>query len=441
MVDQLTNHFIGVLSDCDLTPMDECQTLSGIPEWENSKPMDVRTTAGEPFARMGRSVGLKKNAFLKVENAPNGKKLYTFNEQPHTTYLVNAINKKEEMARKGIRTLSLWKNCLKDETRPFEKCKIGKTRLFTAAPFDVVYLGRKYFGKFKENWQENRFKLFHGVGINPVSSEWSVLAKKLLEKGSDFSDADYSSYDGYIRADFARAAGKIVINTIMSVAGGERTLLETLWEEYVETFHVSGRTIQLVGHGNPSGNPMTTVLNCIVNLLHHWWCYRKITNKESLCSFIEDVGFTSFGDDVVYSTVEDVTGYTFNAVAQWMAVLGQQYTTAAKDGCTSFRKTIEDISFLKRKFVVRDHMYWAPLETDSIEQQFNWTYIGENDISTIRQQLEEACLEAAIHGKAYYRKFKSSLDSALRADAQLKTIGGCLTYSDALNVVTKRYQD
>lgn len=441
MKEQLVDHFTNVLKDEDLSPMTEEETLSGLDDVD-SKPMDVRTTAGEPFARLGKSQGKKKNSFLKMENDPDtGRKLFTIDDSTsHGKYLKEAIDLKEQLAKKRIRTLSLWKNCLKDETRPLEKAKIGKTRLFTAAPMDTVYLGRKYFGKFKEAWQKHRFELFHAVGISPVSPDWTVLMTNLKAKGQDFNDADFSAYDGNLRADFMRIAGEIVSRTIANVYSNVNScILETIWEEFVETFHVGYSTVQICKHGNPSGNPMTTVVNCIVNLLYHWYAYRRITEKTSLYHFNTEVGFTCFGDDVVFCTNEKISGYTFDAVAKIMAELGQDYTTAQKDSSSSVAKTFDEITFLKRRFRQEGSLYLAPLDTESIEQQFNYTYIGENDLISIGTQLTEAAIEASLHGSKYYNEFSQKLNKSIACDSALRMyMPSMMTYTDARASVIKR---
>nr|UNY41970.1 MAG: polyprotein 1 [Picornavirales sp.] len=442
MENQLVPHFISVLGKENLGLMTEQEVLSGVIERIGSNPLDVRTTAGEPFARLGKTQGKKKNSFLHLTvDGKTNRKLWTIDDSTtHGKYLKDVIKEKELCATKGIRTLSLWKNCLKDETRPIEKVKVGKTRLFTAAPFDTVFLGRKYFGNFKEAWQSHREELFHSVGINPMSTEWSDLVTYLKSRGQDFGDADYSSYDGNLRADFMNTAGNIVIKTICKVTKADFTPYQVIWNEFVETFHVSGRNIHLIKHGNPSGNPLTTVVNCIVNFMYHWWCYRKITGKTSLSSFNKDVGFTCFGDDVLYSTNEDITGYTFNEIAKWMKVLQQDYTTALKTTGDVPRKTLSEVQFLKRKFVKYSNLkYLAPLDTESIEQQFNYTNIGESDIEAMATQIEEACIEAALHPKEYYDRFRKILDGAIRQNYLLHKHVCCVsTYADVRAVALKR---
>jgi hypothetical protein len=337
----------------------------------------------------------------------------------------------------------LWKNCLKDETRPIAKAKIGKTRLFTAVPLDTAILSRVYFGKFKEVWQAKRAMLFHSVGINPTSLEWTELANYMKSRGSDFYDADFGAYDGRLRPEFMEAAGKIVCDTICEVTGSyeDRLAMTTLWDEYIRTYQISGRDVHLVKHGNPSGNPMTTVINCIVNLLYHWWCYIKITDKRDLNSFRRDVAFTCFGDDVIYSTNSKITNYSFDNVAKFMQILEQDYTVASKDlDSETTAKNLDEITFLKRRFIKNFNLYLAPIDQESIEQQFNYTNIAPKDFEKIRVQLDEAMLEAAAHGKKYYDTFVSIVSDAIKDRLFLRMHIGChfQSYSKAFECLIDR---
>jgi hypothetical protein len=190
--------------------------------------------------------------------------------------------------------------------------------------------------------------------------------------------------------------------------------MTTLWDEYIRTYQISGRDVHLVKHGNPSGNPMTTVINCIVNLLYHWWCYIKITGNTDLNSFNREVGFTCFGDDVVYSSNSGITGYSFDNVAKYMKILEQDYTVACKDlTSATTSKKLEEITFLKRSFKQNYNLFLAPIDPESIEQQFNYTNIAPKDFEKIRVQIDEALLEAAAHGRDYYHTFVSAISSAI----------------------------
>jgi len=413
MKEQLIDHFTMVLQEEDLSIMTEEEAFSGVINDPDSMPLDMTTSSGEPWQRVGKSSGKKKNAYVTKELTEDGYRYKIDSSTFHGKLLKDTIARKDSLAKKGIRMLSIWKNCLKDETRPIEKVKYGKTRLFTAAPLETVILARKYFGKFKTAWQRHRMELFHSVGINPVSLDWRELYEYLTSRGDVGMDADFGSFDGKLRADFMTTAGEIVIQTILNVEGGDVTAMRVIWNEFVETFHVSRDEVHLVRHGNPSGNPMTTVVNCIVNLLYHWYCFRKITGHQSLGSFDDEVAFTCFGDDVIFST-NKFSKYQFEAIRQIMInELGQDYTTAAKIRGEVAAKSVSELMFLKRKFVVRAPIVMSPLAVDAIEQQFNWTKISESDIGTVKDQIDEALLEAVQLGPIYYGEFVKKLKQGI----------------------------
>jgi hypothetical protein len=438
MVEQLKEIFLAKLGKCDLSTMTETEALSGVLDDVDSHPLDMRTSAGEPWTRIGKVSGRKKNSYVKIDLI-NGCKRYSFNSTKHALDLKDVIDRKEAYAAQGVRIASLWKNCLKDETRPLVKCEIGKTRLFVAAPFETAYLFRKYFGKFKTAWQSKRSELKHSVGINPVSAEWTELAMYLQSKGSDCSDADFGNFDTNLRADFMEAAGDIVISTICDKNPEQRLIMDVLWDEIIRTFHLSYNMVHLTKHGNPSGNPLTTVVNCIVNLLYHWYAYIKITGNRAWSKFDEHVGLSTFGDDVIYSTIEKSTQYSFNNVKTQMDFLGQTYTCGDKSE-TSTAKTIKEITFLKRHFrKLSELLYLAPLDTESIEQQFNYTNIGEDDFSSVVVQLDEALIEASAHGALYFNRFNAKLTDKIRSSDRLRNnFLGKRYYSDSYQQLLKR---
>jgi hypothetical protein len=254
-------------------------------------------------------------------------------------------------------------------------------------------------------------------------------------------DADFGNFDTNLRADFMEVAGQIVIDTICSIRQSEddRLVMDVLWSEIIETFHLSYDMVHLTHHGNPSGNPLTTVVNCIVNLLYHWYAYIRISGNTGWAHFAKDVYPCTFGDDIVFSTDVADTQYSFNNVQAIMAELGQVYTAGDKS-TTSRMKTIDEIQFLKRHFrKVSNTCYLAPLDTESIEQQFNWTNIAENDIPTVKVQIDEALLEAAIHGKFYFNAFALKLMNKIRSHTYLRnSFPGRFYYNDSHQQLMKR---
>ncbi|APG78478.1 hypothetical protein 1 [Wenling crustacean virus 6] len=443
MAAQLKDRYVEVLASHDTGIANLDDAINGVKGDPDSHPLDLRTSAGIPWSTM--DVGGKKRDFMKGETMEDGEIRYSIdNTTPAGKLLLTEVNRKKQLARNKTRTMSIWKNCIKDETRPTEKVRIGKSRLFTAAPLDFVILCRQYMGKFKVAWTKERENLFHSVGINPMSMEWANLYNKMKRKTPYGNDADFGRFDGNLRADFMEAAASVVIKSIVEMNDldvNDENVLITLWDEIIRTIHVSRTNVSMTTHGNPSGNPMTTVVNCIVNLLYHWYAYRKITGNTSLESFENDVVFTCFGDDVLWATNGHENGMTFHAVADVMTELGQEYTTAAKEAASSAsEKPIKELQFLKRSFSpISEIRILSPLEKESIEQQFNYTHMQPNDIEGISSQIQEASIEAAQHGPAYYAYFKKKISDVISKLNLQHRIQRVIGYSDAYLALMKRY--
>jgi len=85
-------------------------------------------------------------------------------------------------AQKGIRTLHISVDKLKDETRPILKCEQGSTRLFCCLTFHLYLCCRIYFGAFFIWFTKNRISNGSCIGINEKSDEWTLLYKIFVKE-------------------------------------------------------------------------------------------------------------------------------------------------------------------------------------------------------------------------------------------------------------------
>jgi len=443
MESDLSNYYIEQFEDKNIGISSNYEILNGNPNDVDSHPLDMRTSAGIPWSQTENGHCYKKEHFTKMLQDEQGNTYREFDfENPDTVKLFESMKETERLALLGYRTLSINKDCLKDECRPLSK--VDKPRIFKNVPFDKVILIKKYLGKFKTEWTKMQGKMFHAVGINVVSPQWAKLYHDLKEKSNLGCDADFGTFDGNLRPEFMDMACRIIRNTISSKNGNDTEIdkiIEILLDENVRSVSVSAFTVYMDEHGNPSGSPMTTVMNCIVNFLYHWYCFIKITGYYGLNKFLDNVTIRAFGDDIVY-TADLALGYNFANVARIMIdELEQDYTDATKslDGAT---KPIEELSFLKRKFkVISPSIVFAPIETDSIEMRFNWTNISPNDIMTHKDLIEEGLLEAVMHGTEYFTHFATCLQRGIRKCELSRDIKGFYPkYSDYYQDLMNRYQ-
>ncbi|APG76767.1 hypothetical protein 1 [Beihai picorna-like virus 115] len=422
MEEELTDYWRSVFAGENLDPISIEDAVSGNPAF-NLEPMNLKSSPGIPYNTQ-RGVH-SKAAFVK----PTGEVMLNGAQQLTLTDDVKRfVERRLENAAQGKRVMSIWKDCLKDETRDIKKVDEGKTRIFTAAPLDFTVALRVLMGRFKAVWLTKGHLLGHSVGIDCLSPQWAQLYRRLIEVSDHGFDCDYSSYDGNLRSDFMYAALRIFA-TVISENVGDPNLYQTimtLCSECVETIQQSGDCVWMSKHGNPSGNPLTTELNCTVNFMYHWFCFRQILGKDnmSLKDFFENVGFACFGDDAVY-TFRHVDEVTFEKMQYWMKELGQDYTNAQKSDDMSALTHIEELSFLKRKFKpcpISKSVVFSPIDPQSIEGQFNWCSYEHDAAEILQDTYENSLIEYAQHGKEAFNKFVNQIHPAF--DDHLKSLIG-----------------
>jgi hypothetical protein len=440
MKDQLLYYFKEQFRDKDIGMSTNKEILNGNMLDIDSHPLDMRTSAGIPWAGTESHHAFKKNHFIKMIEEGNDLIREFDLTKLETIKLFDILGTTERLAIQGYRTVSINKDCIKDECRPLNK--VHKPRIFKNVPFDKVILMKRYLGRFKTEWTKLRGLMFHAVGIDCVSVEWADLYHSLKSYSEIGCDADFGSFDGNLRPEFMDLACDLIRKTIFEYTQNEDQdkIIQVLLDENVRSLSVSASTVYMDNHGNPSGSPMTTVLNCIVNFLYHWYAFIRITKYEGLSKFLDKITLRCFGDDVIF-TADRELNYVFDSVAKIMIdELEQDYTDASKSkfGAT---KPIEELTFLKRTFkYVSPSIVLAPIEKASIEQRFNYTQIKPTDNMTHKELLEEGFLEAVAHGPTYFGQFASSIQRGIREN-HLNHLYGIVNpkYTDYHHDLIKRY--
>lgn len=408
MVSQVTDYFTCVMSGREVGICNVYEALKGNKDVSpNHEPMNLRSANGVPFNFLGK---------------PSGHHLFSFEDDKvnllckEAHFCLDMAEEKVELANKGVRTFSIWKNCLKDELRPIEKVVDPKTRLFVAAPRDTTIAFRILFGRFKAVWTDLRDLLCHSVGVNVHSVEWGMLYERLNNFPHHF-DVDFSAFDKRQLREFIIAVGYIVIETIDRIShDGFKQARWTLWMEIIDTFCISYDTVFMKKNANPSGNPMTTVLNCILHLLYLFYCYCKVMGTCDFPDFLKNVGMGIFGDDGCYGVSDAVfKRFNFFSIQKIMADIGQVITPGCKSDLTgdTFDVATTELVFLKRRFKPYKNgvIVMAPLNKESIEGMFAYSSIPFYDALTWKNTVMECMIEAAQHGPQYYLYFRNTLRS------------------------------
>jgi len=293
-----------------------------------------------------------------------------------------------------------YKGTQKDEPISPEKNQTRGPRLFCAANLFVIIAGRILFGSYIRIAQRNPFVSWAAVGMNAASKIWGTLWKFISHFGSSRIIAgDYSNFDQNMSPVFTSAAYAVIIGLIISSGNYDPELINACrsWaaEAIYPTLIIDGDVFCIAGT-NPSGNPLTVHVNCIVNILFIMYVWVGVGNDIKL--FFVQVRMMTYGDDNLIAVHIIVTNFNYWTIHCELAKIGVKYTPADKsdpDPGKEFDKP-EDIAFLKRRFEERDGFYYAPLDFSSICKTFNcWMISKEADqdhgISTFMSIWENAC--------------------------------------------------
>lgn len=302
----------------------------------------------------------------------------------------------------GERNLIVFMGSLKDEVLKKKKVLADLTRMFTGSPFSFTIIFRKYFLSLTALIQNN-VELFESYpGTNAFGPSWERLYEFLTVFGRKrLCAGDYQAFDKNMSAAVILAAFDILIDIADKSGFEEEDLIIMRAMAHDIAFPVvnmDGDLIMVYGM-NPSGHPLTVIINCLVNCLYLRMAF--ISNNPTL-QFKDHVHLATYGDDNIFGVSEDCS-FSHTILADFLQSQGIVYTMADKSSVSIPFVDIDDTTFLKRSFRY-DHdakHIMAPLEVASLERSMLYG-LPSAAMSAEAQAVEKlnmACLEYFHHGR------------------------------------------
>jgi len=387
------------------------ESISGIEGSEYIVGINRTSSAGYPFNRFtGGKKG--KSAFL-------GEDTNWIYDHP---FLNRQIDDYRTKAQNNIRPECYFVSTAKDELRPIEKVDAGKSRAFAAAPLHYVVLFRQYFLDFFATIMENKVFNSSLIGINPYSSDWDVLALKLTSiahpKSKQFIATDFTNWDGTLNRDLLW----IIFEVLETQYRRNDPVSRALWQDIVTSRQVFGNVIVQIARGQPSGNPGTAIINTMYNYGITYLCLYDMLNEiksPEAKACIEDLHtrfyVAIYGDDSIIAFDErlvnilDITKWS-----QHMLNYGHYCTPETKDGGEIEFRTLDEISIIKRKFVLDKElkMWLAPLDLCSVLEPLNWDRC-EQEYGTKSTQMQMnsrlAIRELCMHEPHIFEEYRAKI--------------------------------
>jgi len=338
--------------------LSDLATVNGIPGVKYVDKMNRNTSMGWPYN--------KKKKFFMTE--PHQEEIWN-DAVDFDDSFYNRVNRIISKYETGQRYMPVFMAHLKDEPTKFSKIESGATRVFLGAPADWSFVMRKYLLTFVRVLQNNKYTFEAAPGTNATSMEWEEMYRYLTYFGKDRMIAgDFSKFDKRMSAQWILAAFK-VIDIIITKAGWsekDRCIVSCIGADTAFPLcNMNGDLVEFWG-SNPSGHPLTVIINSMVNAMYMRYAWVKGGNILSL--FKKQVHLITYGDDNTMGVSQLAKNFDHTIIQAEMEKIGVKYTMADKESVSIPFININQISFLKRAWRWESELnaHVAQLEEDSI---------------------------------------------------------------------------
>lgn len=349
------------------------------------------------------------------------------------------VERMENELAEGRRVFTVFRGNLKDEPVKFTKKKV---RVFAGCEFAFLALTRKYFLSIIRVIQSNWVDFECAVGINAHGSDWTRLAEVLTKYGSERMIAgDYAAFDKSAAPEAMLAAFDQLIKIAAKAGYTERqlTIMRGIATEIcLPVYELDGVLLQTFG-SNPSGHPLTVIINNIMNSIYLRYTYYVIhENDKDVPLFSDVIALMCYGDDNAMGVDEREKDFNHTRVSHELAKVGIKYTMADKEAESIPYIPFSNVSFLKRSFVYNEDVgeYFAPLEVASISKSLhNYMKRRGSDVlpeKTAADAILNAQREFLRHGRNEYTIRMEQLGRVVQECDLLGYVGELPTYDEAI---------
>lgn len=326
------------------------------------KPLDMTTSPGFPYVVINNTNG-KHPFFKQINDNP---------KQFEMKKLVrHMLEYRESSAKQGLIVDTFFIDTLKDEVRDLDKVALGKTRIFQISPMDFNMLLRKYFGTFISLCHSTYIQGEMAVGINATSQEWTEMINVLLQNSDAFINGDGKNFDASIGQQYMMHVCEI-INKLYDDGEVNSLVRRVLFATFLNSRHIVGNIVYMSRQGNKSGIALTTIFNNLAGMFAIRLAFLR--SYGSLHQFYNYISPKFYGDDDLISVKRNCLLDSCGYKKVW-AYLGVEYTPADKGLFLKPFYSLEEVSFLKRKFVkdIKYNIYLPQLNFDTVMEISRWS--------------------------------------------------------------------
>jgi hypothetical protein len=297
----------------------------------------------------------------------------------------------------------IWTECLKDEIR--NDSKLGEPRSFRISPLPLQLATKELTGEFVSNIIRTRD--FHNImiGTNPYK-DFDRMHKSLLRCKGIF-DGDVGKWDGGMLSQVQYVIAKEIVSKFRG-SEQDRDLLDKLMLNMMNTIVAMNDDLWLTTHSMPSGCFLTAIVNSIINQMYSaMWYYRQMKRNNrnpTITGFKKDLLLYVYGDDLltgVYNHTDILNAITLN---EFYTSIGMSFTDGNKQIITQPFSTIEDVTFLKRKFLFHPKIgrIMCPLSIHTLYSGLSYVDKKKDTFDVMRDKIHNFQREIYLHTHLNY---------------------------------------
>ncbi len=353
------------LSQNDLSELiiyDNVTALNGCPGLAYVDKLNRNTSAGFPFRK-------SKKFFLEAIEGEG--------ELQHpvaaTSEIMNEVDSIITKYENNTTYQPVFTASLKDEPTSLKKCAEGKTRVFCGAPMPWSIVVRKYLLSTIRVIQKNRFLFEAGPGTIAQSTEWDDIYQYITHYGEDRIVAgDYGKFDKRMPSSVILEAFKIIERILAHAGWSDKNLrvIRGIAEDTAfPTIDFNGDLIRCYGT-NPSGHPLTVIINGLANSLYVRYCYFMRNPEHKVDNFKENVHLMTYGDDMIMGVSKSIDWFHHTAMKEELGQIDIEFTMADKEAISIPFINIKDATFLRRSWRFEPQLGYhvCPIEHASIDK-------------------------------------------------------------------------
>uniref|UniRef100_A0AAU7PJ66 Genome polyprotein n=1 Tax=Duck sapelovirus TaxID=3163392 RepID=A0AAU7PJ66_9PICO len=338
---------------------------------EGLEALDLNTSAGYPYCTMG----ISKKSLIPQRGEP-------------LTRLQEALD------LHGTRLPFV--TFLKDELRPKDKIRVGKTRLIEASSLNDTIHMKTHLGRLFAVFNQNPGTVTgSAVGCNP-DTDWSKFVNMI---GHDnICCFDYKNFDASLGSVWFGE-----VKFLLRGLGFDPKITDPMIDHICSSTHIYRNKEYDVEGGMPSGCSGTSIFNSIINNI----IVRTLVLDTYKGIDLDQLRILAYGDDLLVR-------YPFpldpEALARAGRVYGLKMTPADKSEHFDGPKKIWEVTFLKRGFKPDSRypfLIHPVYPMDQVYESLRWT----RKPSETQQHVRSLCELAWHNGEEEYEKFLSIVRS------------------------------